>query len=178
MAVKLLKHCGIVPDMLFTERSKICKYFNQHRFNGMLPPNLLERRIRIFNSGKPSPIQAGTDPKNLLFLKSTNFNKLQFFRGKGNSPKKLLLRKFKVCSWDKEPKKLGISPVKLLPAKFRLSSLRKCIKQLGRCLDKRLSERSRKFKIPPLIFQTDEAVPEKRFSAQDCHFRWENKKMQ
>ena len=69
------------------------------------------------------------------------------------------------CAAETEPKELGIPPVKLLPAKFRMSSLRKCIKQLGRCPDKRLSERSRKFKIPPLILQTDEAVPEKRFSA-------------
>ena len=91
MAVKLLKHCGIVPDMFFTERSKIRKYFNQHRFNDMLPPNLLERRIRIVNSGKPSPIQAGTDPENLLFPKSTNFNKLQFFRGKGKFSRETII---------------------------------------------------------------------------------------
>ena len=144
MPVKLLRHCGIVPDMSFKERSNICKSFNQHRCNGMLPANLLECRDRLKNLGRLSPIHAGIFPENLFFPRSITIKELQFPRDEGNSPKKLLLFRFKVLSPDNEPKEVGTSPKKLLPDKFKTISFRQCIKQLGSHPDIILSDRSRK----------------------------------
>ena len=71
--MKLLRNCGIVPEMSFKERSKIRKYFNLHVSHDMLPLNLLERRIRTINCGRSSAIHAGIFLENLLFPKSINF---------------------------------------------------------------------------------------------------------
>ena len=108
--MKLFWQNGMVPDMSFKERSKVFRYVNQHRFNSMLPSNLLERRIRSINFGRPSPIHAGTFPENLLSPKSITFKELHFFRVEGKFPEKLLLNNFKVSRLDSQPKEFGTSP--------------------------------------------------------------------
>ena len=141
--MKLLRHCGIVPEMSFKERSKICKCFNQHKCNGMLPLNMLERKDRKTKLGRRSPIHAGTFPENLLFLMFITIKELQFLRDEGKFPEKLLLFRLNVLSTDSEPKELGTSPKKWLPAKFKMTSFGHCIKQLGSLPDNLLLDRSR-----------------------------------
>ena len=131
----------------------------------MLPTNLLERRIRTINCGKPSPIHAGTVPENLLSPKSTNFNNLQFFED-GNSPLSVLLCRFNVSSSCSLPKEFGTSPKKLLLAKFKMYSWDQYEKQLGSRPDNRLFDRSMYHNMSSVILQTNKTDPKNRFLAR------------
>ena len=160
MEVRLLRHFGMIPEILFRDRSKIRIFDRWQRFGSMLPLNPLDCRERIFRDGMLSPIQPGISPRNLFELRSKNTRELQFLKDKGNSPTKLLLCKFNVWRLSIDPMELGISPEKLLLAKFRTTRPKKFIKQSGIDPVNRLFERSRTHKIPIPTPHRKEAGPE------------------
>lgn len=118
--VKLLKHVGILPHMLF-EMSNIGILFDWHNFGHMLPLKWLDYRFKTNRFVRLSPIYEGIFSNNLLFVKSIKFKIWHLLRDEGNSPIKSLLRKYNDWIDCKEPNDFGIFPKKWLFPNLELS---------------------------------------------------------
>ena len=164
MAVKLLKHFGIIPDKLLWARSKIWSPVKWQSSNGIWPFNLFERRPRTLRFGRLIPIHIGMLPMKSLRPRSKAINTVQFCRDGGISPERLLLRKCSERKRCKDPMELGIAPVRLLLPNFMTSNSGQCIQQPGIFPDNRFSPRWRicnLFGVPSGWHKRWEMFPEK-----------------
>ena len=146
MAMKLLRHRGMVPEIQSWERSKIWRDASSHYCNGMLPTNRFDGRQSTIKSNRLVPIHAGILSKSLFSPKSNSSNEEQFINDIGSSPKKLLFWKCNVRWLFSEQilaKDLGILPERLLFAKLRTLSVTIFAQHLGSSPDNKLFERSR-----------------------------------
>lgn len=168
MAVRLFRHeyDGIVPEMLFWDRSKICICASQQKLAGILPLKSLACRLRNTKDGRFSPIQTGIFSDNLLLLRSKKIKLLQSFKDRGISPEKLLLCKLRALSENSDPRDVGISPEKLLLSKFRTRSCFQGNEHSESSPDKRLPETPRKVEYLLVILQKGSSDPVNLFLAR------------
>ncbi|KAJ0623919.1 hypothetical protein HanIR_Chr01g0037521 [Helianthus annuus] len=96
MPLRLLRHLGMLPEILLIERSKICILESLHKLVRMVPWNPLDVKLRTRNSVRLFPIQVGMRPERLFSPTSSSVNMVQFFKEDGNSPVRLLLRKLNI----------------------------------------------------------------------------------